>query len=469
MTTTTREAALATLGLDSSVTDLRCIRSKFKLLALKLHPDRKKSGEDTPVTFNDAKRAYEFLRRGRRAEGSRKLFRVTPSGSVCPVAEDAYSAEQSMGLGDEEESVSASVTMTACPLCLKAFKVGRGLRSHLSRVHALAANSEPMSLEAAMNFAVATFAVTATSSFSATQWSASVAMQAEGIPRLADKVESAIDVSAERVRARTCQKASAAAAVASVRAWRSGSGKRSVANLSHPGLTAARDGDVDTLRKLLQDDHFDVRMDVGPHGETAMHWCSGSGHIDVLELLMNAGDVDQLTVRDKRSGRSAVHWAARNGHQHFLEALMRQWPDRIDLDSATFDGTTPLQLASYAGHTSTVAWLVQQGCNAHHKNNFDCNALFFACIGSQLATCQFLYEKCNVDAFAVQNQGHTALHKAAYAGAGDICEWLQNEVRLDPDCNIEDAKGHKADDLARIRGFDKLAQQLKSRCRSSLA
>ena len=78
--------------------------------------------------------------------------------------------------------------------------------------------------------------------------------------------------------------------------------------------------------------------------------------------------------------------------------------------------------------------------------------------------CRWLYgDECQVNAWVVQRQGHTALHKAAWAGNHEICAWLQNEVGLDKKCEIEDVKGHTACDIARIGGHLKLARELKSR------
>ena len=65
---------------------------------------------------------------------------------------------------------------------------------------------------------------------------------------------------------------------------------------------------------------------------------------------------------------------------------------------------------------------------------------------------------CGVDAFVIQNQGHTALHKAAYAGSRDICDWLMLKVGLDKMAVAQDAKGHTTVDLA--RGFEDLAVHL---------
>ena len=475
-----------------------------------------------------------------------------------------------MGLGDEEESVTAEVTFTCCPLCLKPFKVGRALRAHFqSKSHALTATTSPLSLERAMNLAIASFTVTATSNYMVEQSSASVGLKSKGRPLLLDqpvdknneeeeeeegrgdgsvekkgkertgkkekkgkkgkkkKHHHGGDVALERARERACTKASASAAAESVRKYGSGGGDRANAKLSHDGLTvrcwcccllllvaagcccftcfrtflslsphnnqlidvflfplsflsfllfsplqhhqAARDGDLSTLIQLIDSGAYNVVRDVGPNGETGYHWAAGSGHLNVLVYLVEIGGVEGLTKRDQRSGRTVVHWASRNGHLSLLAAMKERWPSSLDVRMRTYDGTTSLHLACYAGETATVEWLVGHGCDPNVCNNYGCNSIFFACIGGRYQTSKFLYEECSVDVFAIQNQGHSALHKAAYTGSRDICAWLQDVVGLDVNCTLEDAKGHTASDLARMKGYLELSLWLTRHCSSVVA
>lgn len=54
-------------------------------------------------------------------------------------------------------------------------------------------------------------------------------------------------------------------------------------------------------------------------------------------------------------------------------------------------------------------------------------------------TCAWLRKE-GIDLADTNNQGHNALHKAAYGGHTDLCLWLQDEVRLDPEALIKDAR-----------------------------
>ena len=204
-----------------------------------------------------------------------------------------------------------------------------------------------------------------------------------------------------------------------------------------------------------------------------MHWASGSGHTDIVLCLLDyvgpKGVGALLDQRDNRSGRTAVHWAARNGHASLLEVLAERYAATVDLDVGTFDGTTPFQLAAWAGHRQVCELLLRRGsCDPGHVNSYGCNAIHFACIAGREDMCRWLHgEPCNVSAWVVQRQGHTALHKAAWAGSHGICAWLQEEIGLDRDCTREDVKGHTAADIARIAGHPALALELLSRGASS--
>ena len=528
-----RSDALKVLNLNDNQCDIKSIRYNYKKLALSLHPDRKmrndnsnhsnKAISNSTFDFHQIQQAFDFLLCGKQQE-SRTLFKVAHGGqSISAIGEDIENVQIGMGIGDEEESITASVTFTTCPLCLKAFKVGRAFRAHLqSKSHGLTAATVPLTLEKAMELAVSNFTVTATSNYMVAQDSASVGLQSKGRPMLLDQqteqqqlqqkqqqqqrqrrskdqeqdketkqVEKETEqaepetkttdktkqhhqqqhqhqqkqhiykaLELERARERACTKASAAAATASVRAWGSGAGNRANAKLSHEGLTACRDGDLKAVQQLVEKNQYDMNTDVGPNGETGVHWAAGSGHVDVILYLVEIGGIEQLNKRDTRSGRNGIHWAARNGHRILLEFMEQHWKKHINFDCLTFDGTSALQLACYAGKLSTVTYLIEQGCNVNWKNNYGCNSLFFSCIGAQFEISKYLYEKCQVDAFAIQNQGHSALHKAAYTGSKDICIWLQDVVGLDKTCVLEDRKCHTARDLARIKGFYELADIL---------
>ena len=254
-----------------------------------LHYDQK---SDMPpsissvLNFSQVQQAFDFLLHGLQSN-TRALFKVAHGGqSISAVGEDVESVALGMGLGDEEESVTAEVTFTCCPLCLKPFKVGRALRAHFqSKSHALTATTSPLSLERAMNLAIANFTVTATSNYMVEQSSASVGLKSKGRPLLLDqpvdknneevveeeeeegrgdgggdgsgekkgkrrtgkkgtkgkkkkkKHHHGGDVALERARERACTKASASAAAESVRKYGSGGGDRANAKLSHDGLT----------------------------------------------------------------------------------------------------------------------------------------------------------------------------------------------------------------------------------------
>jgi ankyrin repeat protein len=67
-----------------------------------------------------------------------------------------------------------------------------------------------------------------------------------------------------------------------------------------------------------------------------------------------------------------------------------------------------------------------------------------------------------LDLHNTNNQGHNALHKAAYGGHKAVCEWLQEgPVGLDVQSQLCDVRGQTPCDLAKKAGFEELALWLQ--------
>jgi ankyrin repeat protein len=54
------------------------------------------------------------------------------------------------------------------------------------------------------------------------------------------------------------------------------------------------------------------------HGETALHFACGAGHLDIVKLL--ADRKANLMIIDG-SGNNAIYWAARQGHVPIITFL----------------------------------------------------------------------------------------------------------------------------------------------------
>ena len=238
------------------------------------------------------------------------------------------------------------------------------------------------------------------------------------------------------------------------------SAKSNTAQLA-PGLAAARDGNLASLRAMVESKSMDPGTEVDKHGSDALHWAAGSGHLDVCVYLVDECGVPagRAQVRD---GRNAMHWAARNGRTDVCEWL---WRERgVSVDAATKDGTTPFHWAVWQGRLDTCAWLVNVGkCDWRALNSFGCNAAQWAAQSGDVAMCDWL-NRLGLDMTLLNNNGHSAVHKAAVKGQRETCEWLLTAGGLGAEHVRPDYHdGMTPAEMARLEGHDDLATWLRER------
>eukprot|EP01065_Artemidia_motanka_P021144 TRINITY_DN2524_c3_g1_i1.p1 TRINITY_DN2524_c3_g1~~TRINITY_DN2524_c3_g1_i1.p1 ORF type:complete len:265 (+),score=79.91 TRINITY_DN2524_c3_g1_i1:62-796(+) len=76
-------------------------------------------------------------------------------------------------------------------------------------------------------------------------------------------------------------------------------------DMSPEFMDACRQGDVDTLQRMLDEGAWANACDDG--GRTALHIAAGKGNLDVVELLLSCGAT--ASARDGH-GRTPLHWTA---------------------------------------------------------------------------------------------------------------------------------------------------------------
>ena len=190
----------------------------------------------------------------------------------------------------------------------------------------------------------------------------------------------------------------------------------------HPGLMAARDGDVATVQRMCASGWsvFD-EASLDRHGASALDWASGAGHLEcVLLLAPHAANV----VACRRDGRGPAHWAARHGRTEVLRHLLGlAGGGSLAANARTTNGTTMLMFACYGGHVETAAALHAAHADLHAQNAWGCDAGHFAALGGSVDACRWLAAQ-GVALERKQRNGHSALHKAAEQGHLSCCRFL---------------------------------------------
>jgi hypothetical protein len=105
-------------------------------------------------------------------------------------------------------------------------------------------------------------------------------------------------------------------------------------------------------------------------------------------------------------------------------------------------------------------WMVfQAACDFAKLNEFGCNAIQWAAQASNLEMCRWL-AALGLDLTIINNNGHSALHKAASKGQARVCEWLLNEECLGLEALQPDSDGNTPGLMARLEGHTALADAL---------
>lgn len=91
---------------------------------------------------------------------------------------------------------------------------------------------------------------------------------------------------------------------------------------------------------------------------------SGSGHMKLIELLMERG-ADPNASLSPSNGYRSVHQAVKAGHLHIVKALLAKG---VEINSMAHDGSTPLHIAAECGNTEMGKLLLKAGANANLEN-----------------------------------------------------------------------------------------------------
>eukprot|EP00930_Biecheleria_cincta_P020862 TRINITY_DN1559_c0_g1_i1.p1 TRINITY_DN1559_c0_g1~~TRINITY_DN1559_c0_g1_i1.p1 ORF type:complete len:538 (-),score=93.45 TRINITY_DN1559_c0_g1_i1:148-1761(-) len=232
------------------------------------------------------------------------------------------------------------------------------------------------------------------------------------------------------------------------------------------GMAAARDGDLDKLRTLIEHGGWDPKTR-DKNGCPALLWAAGNGHLDVCQYLVNSCGLDPNTPAESSNkgfaGRSALHWAARNGQDAVVQWLVNS--AHVYLDAGTKDGTVAFHLAAWQGHLSCVGILHGSGCNVHAVNDYGCNAALWASQGKGGLQVLANLHTLGCDFSHVNSNHHSVLHKAAQWGKTAACTWLLKEraaLGLGARQLQPDKDGLRPSDWAELEGHAELARMLRA-------
>ncbi len=143
---------------------------------------------------------------------------------------------------------------------------------------------------------------------------------------------------------------------------------------------------------------------------TRMHRLTGCVVVPLLVVgsLHAAGADEGLVDAVKKGDRVAVR------------ALLAE---RVDVNAAEVDGTTPLHWAAHGNDVEIAELLIRAGANAEAANRYDVRPLSLACVNGNAAMVEMLLQA-GADPNTVLAEGETALMTAARTGIVEAVEAL---------------------------------------------
>uniref|UniRef100_G1M8W5 Espin like n=1 Tax=Ailuropoda melanoleuca TaxID=9646 RepID=G1M8W5_AILME len=218
-------------------------------------------------------------------------------------------------------------------------------------------------------------------------------------------------------------------------------------------LAAAKDGDLATLKRLLEAGALGPGI-VDALGAGLVHHATRAGHLACVKFLVRqaklpgnqrahngatpvhdaaaTGSLAELCwlVRDggcglqdqDNSGVSPLHLAARFGHPLLVQWLLREGHAAA---LETLEGALPLHHAAVSGDLTCLKLLVAaHGSGVNRRTRSGASPLYLACQEGHLHLAQFLVKDCGADVHLRALDGMSALHAAAARGHYSLVVWL---------------------------------------------
>jgi|AntRauTorcE11898_2_1112593.scaffolds.fasta_scaffold37000_1 ankyrin repeat protein len=175
-------------------------------------------------------------------------------------------------------------------------------------------------------------------------------------------------------------------------------------------------------------------------------------HPEIVDLLMDY-EVDPFLEDDFEL--NALHHAAENGHLKIVKNLINRAKMDPNQHDNQFD-VTPLMAASYAGHQSTVEFLIEKGADVNYSNKDGGTALHNAAYGGNVGVVTVLIDE-GADVNAKLVNGITPLHFAAQRGNTGVVEVL---LKADADTSIKSDDNKTAREIAVELEHEKIVKLL---------
>lgn len=216
--------------------------------------------------------------------------------------------------------------------------------------------------------------------------------------------------------------------------------------------TAAEFGQIEIVKRLLENQKLDVDAPEEVTGFTGLHKAARTDQLDVTQTLIDSGadlsrsdcqgrtalhhslhgrdlsclqyflDEDADTRLRSLDSMTIWHLAAQEGNVQALKVLLSRPEDSTSaIDLRTEDGRTPILFASASKSKEAVSLLLDAGSSLTETASDGTSSLHYAIKSGSLEVVNFLIEK-GVDPCAVTKVGSNAIHYAVRWHCGKTAE-----------------------------------------------
>ncbi len=216
-------------------------------------------------------------------------------------------------------------------------------------------------------------------------------------------------------------------------------------------------GSYATCAYLIDECHLQYELR-NKEGLLPIHLAISRNDSKIVEyMLLKAGSSESTA---SPTGYSLFHKCCLHGSLECLKVILKYAFDSNHPSLLTSNGSTGLHLASNAGYSSVVEYLLtnyKTEINVNHQNEYGNSALMLACVHGHLDIIKMILEH-DGDINLINSNGANGFTLAASSGRYDTSKYLF--YNTDVNINIIDGDGNSCIDSALDSGYKEVASKL---------
>jgi ankyrin repeat protein len=223
------------------------------------------------------------------------------------------------------------------------------------------------------------------------------------------------------------------------------------APLGQQWIRAIETRDPEALQRVFAAGYRQVDLST-EKGKTALMVSAQAGDSELCFELLNAGA--DVNLSNENGGTPLMH-AAVGGNLEIVELMLARG---AAVNDQAVNGWSAITLATAKGFSAIVETLLSAGANPNLTDIFGWSPLMHAVEQNRAELVTILLAQGELEINVRNNDGVTALHRAAALGYQDIARSL---VRAGARADLQDRSGRTALDYARQAGNEKIAKELE--------